>query len=274
MLGQDLMAYLAARYQVLPLTRNDADITDASVIARAIDSRKPSIVVHAAAFTAVDECERQPERAFRVNAEGTLNVARACRNARLPLLYVSTDYVFDGEKTEPYLENDVPNPINVYGRSKLQGEKHVSELVTRFWIVRTSWLFGPLRKNFVRTILEKVQRGESLRVVDDQVGAPTYTTDLAAALGQILEKGSPGIYHGTNQGYCSWFEFAQEIIRQAGLNQVRIAPIRSSESDRPARRPRNSRLANKRLEAEGLPLLPLWQDALRRYILRQTEMRG
>jgi dTDP-4-dehydrorhamnose reductase len=187
------------------------------------------------------------------------------------MLYLSTDYVFDGQKTAPYAEDDLPNPLNVYGQSKLQGESHVKELLPRSWIVRTSWLFGPLGKNFVRTILQRAQQGESLRVVDDQVGAPTYTVDLAEKLEQIVMRGSPGTYHVTNRGYCSWFEFAKEILRQAGLSHVPLFAIPTSASDRPARRPRNSRLAHTRLESEGLGLLPPWQDALARYLLREVQ---
>ncbi len=270
MLGQDLTAHLLARHQVIPLSRGDADVTDSCLLAQAIDNRKPDVVIHAAAFTAVDDCEKRPDVAFKVNAEGTRNAALACRHARLPMLYVSTDYVFDGEKPTPYVEDDVPRPLNVYGRSKLEGEKHVGDLVDRFWIVRVSWLFGPLGKNFVGTILERARQGESLRVVNDQLGAPTYTMDLARKLEQIVEKGSPGLYHVTNQGYCTWFEFAQEILRQAGIRQA-ISPISTSASGRLAPRPRNSCLANARLETVGLDLLPPWQDALRRYLLREAQ---
>jgi dTDP-4-dehydrorhamnose reductase len=271
MLGRDLTAHLAARHQVVPADLPEVDITDLDLVQRTFDSAKLDVVIHTAAFTAVDDCEHRSDLAFQVNAEGTRNVAVACRLASLPMLYVSTDYVFDGQKPTPYAEDDVPNPLNVYGRSKLQGERHVTELVQAAWIVRTSWLFGPLGKNFVRTILQRAQRGESLRVVDDQVGAPTYTMDLAEKLEQIVMRGNPGIYHVTNRGYCSWFQFAQEILRQAGLSHVPLFAIPTSVSDRPALRPRNSRLAHTRLESEGLGLLPPWQDALTRYLLRQGQ---
>ena len=268
MLGRDLTARLVSRHEVIPADLPEVDITDLRAFQEGVIRQKPQAVVHAAAFTAVDECELQPAEAFRVNAEGTRNVASACRQARIPMLYVSTDYVFDGEKTEPYVESDSPNPINIYGRSKLEGERYVSDLVGRFWIVRTSWLFGPLGKNFVKTILDMAWRGESLRVVNDQVGSPTYTVDLATALEQIFEKGGSGIYHVTNQGHCSWYEFAEEILRQAGLEGISLTPIPTSASGRPAPRPRNSCLANTRLQEDGLALLPPWQDALRRYLLR------
>jgi dTDP-4-dehydrorhamnose reductase len=269
MLGQDLTAHLGARHQVVPADLPEVDITNLGLVQRTFHNPQLDVVIHTAAFTAVDDCERRPDLAFQVNAEGTRNVALACRAASLPMLYISTDYVFDGQKPTPYAEDDLPNPLNVYGRSKLQGEEHVKELLQAAWIVRTSWLFGPLGKNFVRAILQRAQGGESLRVVDDQVGAPTYTMDLAEKLEEIVMKGKPGIYHVTNRGYCSWFEFAREILRQAGLSHIPLSPIPTSDSDRPALRPRNSRLAPTRLESEGLGLLPAWQDALTRYLLRE-----
>jgi dTDP-4-dehydrorhamnose reductase len=272
MLGQDMATHLSARNQVLPAAHQQMDVTDLGQTSQTIDREKPDIVIHAAAFTAVDDCERQPALAFKVNAEGARNVALACGQTRVPMLYISTDYVFDGQKDRPYLENDLTNPLNVYGRSKLEGEKHVSELVARFWIVRTSWLFGPMGKNFVRTILKKASRGEPLRVVNDQIGSPTYTMDFAEKVDEIIQRGDPGIYHVTNQGYCSWYEFALEIIRQAGLKGVQVTPIPSSASERPAPRPLNSRLANTRLEAGGFGLLPPWQQGVRRYLDREAKL--
>ncbi len=272
MLGQDLAPLLLSRHELLPVDLPEVDITDQGAMARCVETGKPDVVIHAAAFTAVDECERQPQRAYLVNSTGTRNVALACQSAGVPLLYISTDYVFDGEKDSPYLESDAPNPLSVYGKSKLEGELHLREIVSRFWIVRTSWLFGPQGKNFVQTILDRIRAGESLRVVDDQVGAPTYTEDLAAKLLEVVEKGEPGVYHVTNQGYCSWFEFSLEIARQAGVRAVSISPIPTSASERPARRPRNSRLANTRLASSGLGLLPPWTDALGRYLARETRV--
>ena len=268
MLGQDLTAFLSPRNEIVPAHLPGFDITRPGVLAPAIASTGPEVVIHAAAFTAVDECERQPDVAFRVNGEGTRFVAQACREAGLPMLYVSTDYVFDGEKPAPYAESDAPNPLGVYGRSKLEGEKHVRERLERYWIVRTSWLFGPHGKNFVRTILERARAGTPLRVVDDQIGAPTYTVHLAAALEAIITRGEYGIYHATSQGSCSWYEFARTIVREAGLDESLVTPIPTSESDAPTRRPRNSRLAPTHLEQQGLAPLPPWQEGLRGYLLR------
>ena len=269
MLGQDLVAHVRGRHQLSPLTRQDADITDGARIASQIENGRPEVVMHLAAFTAVDDCETRRDTAFQVNAEGTRNVALACREFHVPLLFISTDYVFNGEKETPYLEGDPTGPINVYGQSKLQGENYVRELLEHYWIVRTSWLFGPMGKNFVRAILEKARRDGRLRVVDDQLGAPTYTADLAEKLEEIVQRAGYGIYHVTNRGYCSWFEFAQEILRQTGLGQIENNPISSSAAGRPAPRPKNSRLANCRLESEGLQPLPSWQNALQRYLLRE-----
>jgi dTDP-4-dehydrorhamnose reductase len=227
------------------------------------------MVIHCAAYTAVDECELQPELAWKVNVEGARCVARACQRRGIPILYLSTDYVFDGEKLGPYLETDTPNPLNVYGKTKLAGEEAVKEVAAHFWILRVSWLFGPWGKNFVRAILDKARAGQALRVVADQVGAPTYTMHLAEKIEQIFRGVEAGIYHVTNQGYCSWFEFAEEVLRQAGLDRIVVSPIPSSALDRRARRPRNSRLANARLESSGLGLLPTWREGVRCYLSRE-----
>jgi dTDP-4-dehydrorhamnose reductase len=272
MLGRDLTAQFSARHEVTPLPRSEVDITDPARVMRAIDEGRPDVVIHAAAFTGVDQCEIEPTVAFRVNADGTRHVALACKRLRIPMLYISTDYVFDGEKPDPYVESDAPNPINVYGKSKLEGERIVAELVERFWVVRASWLFGPLGRNFVKAVQSQAEAGRPLRVVSDQIGAPTYTTDLADKLEEVVTCAGPGVYHITNQGWCSWFAFAQEILVQAGLAKVPIAAIPTSALDRPARRPKNSRLANVRLEASSLGLLPPWQDALHRYFLREKTL--
>lgn len=269
MLGRDLTPVLGASHHVVPLNRTGADVTNAAAVRHTLAAAQPDTVIHLAAMTAVDECERERETAFQVNGQGTHNVAAACRDLRIPLMYISTDYVFDGSKPSPYVENDDPHPINAYGESKLEGERSVMETLDRFWIVRVSWLFGPMGKNFVRTILDRARGGAALRVVNDQVGAPTYTADLSQKIGEMIQKNCPpGIYHVTNQGYCSWFEFAREALRQSELDGVALAPISSAESARLARRPKNSRLANARLASEGLSLLPTWQDALARYLAR------
>lgn len=269
MLGKDLLPLLRERHEPVGITRTEADITDELQVRHAIQGTSPEIVIHAAAMTAVDDCELRPELAFKANAEGTRHVAAACAELGVPMFYVSTDYVFDGEKAEPYVETDQTHPVSIYGKSKLEGENHVRTLLSRFWIARTSWVFGPFGKNFVEAILGKARQGATLRVVDDQVGCPTYTADLARKIVEIIELGRPGLYHISNQGSCSRFEFACEILRQAGIDPALVLPVPTSASDRPARRPMNSRLANRKLEEEELGLLPDWKDALCRYLRRK-----
>lgn len=269
MLGKDLIPLLKEHHESVPLTRAEADITDELQVRRAIKEARPEVVIHTAAMTAVDDCELRPELAFKANAEGTRYVAAVCAELGVPMFYVSTDYVFDGEKAEPYVETDCTHPVSVYGKSKLEGENHVQTLLRRFWIARTSWVFGPFGKNFVEAIVGKARQGATLRVVDDQVGCPTYTADLARKIVEIVERGGPGLYHISNQGSCSRFEFAREILRQAGLDPALVLPVPTSASDRPARRPMNSRLANRKLEEEKLGLLPDWKDAMRRYFRRK-----
>ena len=268
MLGQDVSACLAAQHEVIPLARSDADITDPGSVSGALERARPDVVIHAAAYTAVDECELRPEHAFLVNSEGTRHVAQACARLGAALVFVSTDYVFSGESASPYQENDVPGPINQYGRSKLAAEAYVRTLAEKFWIVRVSWLFGPKGRNFVKAIVAKTAHGEALQVVDDQFGSPTYTWDAAEKIGEIITRARHGIYHVTNHGYCSWFDFAKEIISQARCTGVAVNPIPASATNRPAPRPRNSRLENIHLLREGLGLLPNWQDALHRYLMR------
>lgn len=269
MLGRDLLPVLQECHDVVSLTRSQADITQEPEVRRAFHQVRPEIVIHAAAMTAVDDCELQPALAFKTNAEGTRNVASACAKLGAAMVYVSTDYVFDGEKAEPYTEADPTHPVSVYGQSKLEGEAHLRRLLTSYWIVRTSWVFGPFGKNFVEAIVGKARQGAKLRVVDDQVGCPTYTEDLARKIAEIVERGGFGLYHVSNQGACSRYEFAREILRQAGMDPSLVAPVSTSASDRPARRPKNSRLANNRLIEEDLALLPDWKDALGRYFQRK-----
>lgn len=271
MLGRALAAVLEPRHAVSGAGCREADITDAAAIAQVIEAARPEAVVHAAAFTSVDDCESLPELAFRVNTEGTRNVALACRQQGVPMMCISTDYVFDGKKSEPYIEEDEPRPLNVYGRSKLQGEEEVRKLLERWWIVRVCGLFGPHRKNFVSLVAEQGHEGRPLRIVKDQWLSPTYTFDAALAIEQILGRGPSGIYHLTNQGFVSRPDFAREILRTAGCPNVPVTPITSAQAGRAAPRPRNSRLENARMKREGLALLPPWPDAVRRYLLQLAE---
>ncbi len=270
-LGVELMRALAVHGEVIGTTLADLDVTD-SCCAEKLASLRPDWVVHAAGATDVDGCEGEPERAMAVNAEGTRRVAEGCRRAAAGLVYLSTDYVFDGRKGAPYTEEDLPAPLNAYGRSKLEGEHATQELARRWVIIRTAWLYGTHGQNFVKTILEKAAAplGAGLRVVDDQVGSPTYAADLAEAVGRLLARlsagaaqaeGLTGLYHVTNSGSCSWYEFARQILRLAGV-AAPLSQISSAELSRPARRPAYAVLENAAWRTAGLPPLRPWPEAL------------
>ena len=264
MLARALVEALRGHH-VAPFPHRALDVTDGDTVLAAILRAAPDVVVHTAAWTDVDGCEGDPDRAFAVNAHGTRAVALACRAAGAACCYISTDYVFDGTKAGPYLEEDRPNPLSVYGASKLAGEAAVLASLDRFWIVRTSWLYGPGGRHFVRAILDKARAGDPLRVVDDQIGAPTSTRDVAEALVTLVATTAYGTYHLTNAGACAWYDFALKILQLAGLDATPVKAISSSELDRPARRPANSRLRNSRWEALGQPPLRPWDEALQAY---------
>ena len=266
MLARAIADVLSPRHQIVAASHAEADITDERAMREILEAAQPDAVVNAAAFTDVDACETQQELAFRVNAEGPRNLASICRDSDIPLMHVSTDYVFDGEKADPYVEEDEPRPLSVYGRSKLEGEREVGKHLDRCWIVRVCGVFGPYRNNFVSLVAESGRKGQPLRIVKDQRLAPTYTLDAAMGIERILRRGPYGLYHLTNQGFTSRIEFTREILRKAGFDHVAVIPISSEETMRPARRPRNSQLENARLKREGIELLPLWEDAVRRYL--------
>ncbi len=265
MLGSDLCPLLNEDHEVVEVDVQDFDVTTPSAVEETVRI-SPQIVCHLAAATDVDGCELDPESAYLTNGVGTRNIALACQRLEIPILYLSTDYVFDGEKGEPYLELDRPNPINVYGTSKLQGERHVSQLLRQFYIVRSSWLFGKNGRNFVDQILARARERRRLEVVTDQVGSPTYTRDLAEALKLLLETGRYGLYHITNSGFCSWFEFALEILNLAGVTDVEVAPIDSRSYGRRAKRPRYSVLSNSASERTLKRRMRPWEEALADYV--------
>jgi len=264
MLGTDLCARLAREHEVIGWDIQELDITDTAGLATICDLA-PELIAHCAAYADVDGCERDPETAYRVNALGTWNVALAAQQCDAALLYISTDFVFDGEKGEPYDEFDRPNPIGVYGRSKFAGEELVKKLLNRYFLVRTSWLFGKNGKNFVNTILAQAKKGGPLRIVSDQAGRPTYTKDLAEAIAGLIANPLYGIYHVTNSGECSWAGFAEEIVRQAGLKNA-VIPISSAEWSTPTRRPKDSRLRHLALEMQRKDNLRSWPEALGDYL--------
>lgn len=264
MLGRDLVPVLSERHQVDGVDIEDFDLTGPGST-QAIASRRPEMVMHLAAMTNVDGCERDPERAMLVNGQGTRNVAEACRRLAIPMLYISTDFIFDGTKKEPYVENDAPNPLGHYGRSKLAGEEAVKGLLDKYYIVRVSWLFGRHGKNFVSTILQRAKEHGEVKVVDDQTGSPTYAWDLAEALAVLAESNRYGIYHITNSGACTWYGLAAEAVRLAGI-RARVTPISSAEFPTPTRRPAYSVLGNYNwISGFGRPLRE-WREALADYV--------
>ncbi len=266
MLGHALTPLLEADHQVIGLSRKDCDLCDEDAVREIFLLQNPDVVIHLAAFTNVDACELEPEKAKAGNEIATLNVAKATKRAGATLLYTSTDYVFDGRLDRPYREDDIPNPLSVYGRSKLMGERHVQEVLDRYFIVRTSWLFGPNGKNFVSTILRLAGEKSEIRVVNDQRGSPTYTRHLAQKLAELVTTREYGVYHITGGGSCTWFEFARKIIDICYLHGVRVTPISSLEFGRPAPRPANSVLANQRAISLGIGLLPHWEKGLEDYL--------
>ena len=249
---------------LISLTHENFDISMLDEVINTIRRIKPDFLIHAAAFANVDGCELDPEKAYRVNGVGTRNVVMACEEINCPIIYLSTDYVFDGTKGEPYNEWDPTHPINNYGLSKMLGERFVTSLTNRFYIVRTSWLFGKNGPNFVETILGLLNSHNRLEVVKDQIGAPTFTYDLARAVVQLLGKGY-GIYHMTNLGHCSWYEFALAIAELTGM-ETPIMPITSDKISRPAKRPAYSVLGSTMLKFEGIQNLRPWQEALKDYL--------
>lgn len=251
--------------EVLGLGHDRLDVSSRSAVLGVFEGFRPDVVFHAGAWTAVDACEADPDRAFRVNGLGSRNVAEAARRFGGHVVYVSTDYVFDGTSDRPYLEWDRPNPLSVYGRSKLAGETEVSHEAA---VVRTSWVCGVHGSNMVKTILRLAGGEGPLRFVDDQRGCPTFTADLAGALLTIGTERLSGVYHVTNQGPTTWFEFARQVLGVSGGDPGRVEPIATSDLDlpRPAPRPANSVLDNAALRLSGLPLLPDWREALERMV--------
>ena len=246
------------------------NITDEDAVDRVISEVKPDVIVHCAAWTAVDAAEDEENRTkvMAINVDGTRNIARAARKADAKMVYISTDYVFDGQGTEPW-KPDCRDyaPLNVYGKSKLGGELAVSEILEKYFIVRIAWVFGLNGKNFIRTMLNVGRTHPEVRVVDDQIGTPTYTLDLARLLVDMIETEKYGYYHATNEGgFISWYDFTKEIYRQAGM-QTRVTPVTTAEYGlSKAARPFNSRLDKSKLAENGFTPLPDWQDALRRYL--------
>lgn len=305
-LGSDLVKVVGEDYQTIPASSADFDVKKFEAAMEFIKNAKPDVIIHAAAFTDVDGCESQQDKAFTVNGLGTRNVALAAREVNAKLFYISTDYVFDGTKEGPYLEFDRPNPINVYGRSKLWGEEFVREQLHKFFIIRTAWLYGRNGKNFVKTMLKLAKEKEELQVVNDQRGTPTHTKDLARQIKELIPTELYGTYHCTSQGSCTWYEFALEIFKSASyatevapngsthlipnpksllpalsslipnpeslspntqdLTPITLRPVTSAEFLQPAKRPKNSVLDNYLLRLQGLDIMPPWEESLKKFM--------
>ena len=264
-LGHDVVNELEKRgHTAIGVDIEEMDITDKDAVKRVITQVSPEAVIHCAAYTAVDAAEEQVELCRRVNGLGTENIAEVCKELNCKLMYISTDYVFNGQGTRPWEPDDEREPLNVYGQTKYEGELAV-EALEKYFIVRIAWVFGVNGKNFIKTMLNLGKTRDHLTVVDDQIGSPTYTYDLARLLVDMIETEKYGRYHATNEGVCSWYEFACEIFKKAGI-EVAVSPVSSNEYPAKAKRPQNSRMDKSKLKEMGFEPLPTWQDALERYL--------
>ena len=271
-LGTDLMNELAKRgLEGVGVDVAEMDITDADACRRVISSSNVEAVIHCAAYTAVDAAEDNVELCHKVNAVGTRNIAEVCHDLDIKMMYISTDYVFDGQGERPWEPDDHRDPLNVYGQEKYEGELAIEELVKKFFIVRIAWVFGLNGNNFIKTMLRLGKERGGVSVVNDQIGSPTYTYDLARLLVDMIQTEKYGRYHATNEGLCSWYEFAVEIFKQAGMDQVTVRPVSSEEFPAKAKRPKNSRISKDKLTENGFERLPSWQDALSRYLVSLGE---
>lgn len=265
-LGYDVVNELEKRgHTAIGVDIDEMDITDAEAVDRVITEADVEAVIHCAAYTAVDAAEDNLELCRRVNAAGTENIAKVCKKLDLKMVYISTDYVFDGEGERPWEPDDRRDPLNAYGIGKYEGELAVEENLEKYFIIRIAWVFGVNGKNFIKTMLKLGETRDEVSVVNDQIGSPTYTYDLARLIVDMVETEKYGRYHATNEGFCSWYEFACEIFRQAGMN-VKVHPVTSDEFPAKAKRPHNSRMSKEKLSENGFERLPSWQDALKRYL--------
>ena len=265
MLGHDLADVLKGKHELILTTSKTLDITDKNHVIDFVSSQKPDMLINAAAYTDVDGCEKNQELAYSVNGEGVRNLARACKKIGCGLVHISTDYVFNGENTRPWVEDDETGPISVYGKSKLEGEKAICEILDKYFILRTAWLYGVNGRNFPKTMLELAENHSKITVVYDEVGTPTYTLDLAQAISKLIETDCYGIYHLTNSGSCSWCEFARYIFEIAGAD-VEVVPVTADEFARPAPRPSYSVLENRNWVENGFEPLRNYTEAIKEYI--------
>ena len=271
-LGYDVVNEMEKRgLEAVGVDVEEMDITDKAACEKVITESKVDAVIHCAAYTAVDAAEDNVEVCMKVNAEGTRNIAEVCKKLDIKMMYISTDYVFDGQGERPWEPDDERHPLNVYGQSKYEGELAVEELLEKFFTVRIAWVFGVNGKNFIKTMLRIGKERGAASVVCDQIGSPTYTYDLARLLVDMIQTDKYGRYHATNEGLCSWYEFACEIFRAAGMDDVKVTPVTSAEYPASkAKRPMNSRISKEKLSENGFERLPDWKDAVARYLKEIT----
>ena len=271
-LGSDVVKELLKRgYSTLSPNRSELNLCSEDNIRNYILNSNCEAIVHCAAYTQVDKAEDEKDLCIKINATATKHIAKCAKILDIPMIYISTDYVFDGTKDGKYTENDETNPINIYGESKLAGEKYVQEILDKYYIVRTSWVFNINGKNFIETMLRLSKANNQLSIVNDQIGSPTYTKDLSRLLVDMLETSKYGLYHATNEGYCSWYEFANTIFKLANIN-IDIKAINSNEYASRAKRPMNSKLSKDKLIEYGFKPLPNWKDALKDYLIRRRDL--
>lgn len=273
LLGRALFKGMGTGYRLIRLSHRDADVTREKRILRIFASLRPWLVIHSAAYTDVDGCESNPEKAFAVNALGTLNIVKAAKKTHSIVLYLSTDYVFAGRKKSPYREEDAAHPVSIYGKSKLKGEEFIRKLLKRYVIIRTSWLFGCGRSTFINTVLKQARKRRALKIIAEKYSSPTYAADLAEAIGRVIDGINSkswqdkfyGTYHITNSGFCSWYDYAQYILQVKGISNVKILPISLADMKFKARRPVFSALDNSKYA--GLTGKPMrsWQEAVKEF---------
>lgn len=267
-LGYDVVKHLEKRgHQPIGVDRDEMDLMDNEAIRTFIMNLKPEAIIHCAAYTAVDKAEEEVDTCYQINAESVKVIAQCAKALDVKMIYISTDYVFDGTKEGEYVETDLPNPINVYGASKLKGEQYVQALLEKYYIVRISWVFGVNGNNFIKTMRRLGAERDELNIINDQVGSPTYTADLAPLLVDMMETNKYGIYHATNEGFCSWYEFANEIFKQSRI-EVKTNPITTDQYPTAAKRPMNSKMSKAKLKANGFSILLTWQQSLADYIIK------
>lgn len=271
-LGSDVVKELLKRgYSTLSPNRSEFNLCSEDSIRNYILNSNCEAIVHCAAYTQVDKAEDEKDLCIKINTTATKHIVKCAKILDIPMIYISTDYVFDGTKDGKYTENDETNPINIYGESKLAGEKYVQEILDKYYIVRTSWVFNINGKNFIETMLRLSKANNQLSIVNDQIGSPTYTKDLSRLLVDMLETSKYGLYHATNEGYCSWYEFANTIFKLANIN-IDIKAINSNEYASRAKRPMNSKLSKDKLIEYGFKPLPHWEDALKDYLIRRRDL--